>query len=103
MSSTLREVYELHELNIELMDTLLVVGQRLIEYADKHDVPINGRSKLASLIGRAQGLLERIGTPYRRNPVLSDASYQHPKPASSDDKSTEPDQVTLKSNPSWFG
>jgi hypothetical protein len=87
VSSTLRQVYELHELNVELMDTLLLIGKRLIEYADKYQIPIEGRANLASLIGRAQRILEEIGTPYNRNPVVSDAIL-HPKP--SDEDFTEP-------------
>lgn len=87
MSSTLREVYELHELNVELMDTLLLIGKRLIEYTDKYQISIEGRSNLASLIGRAQRILEEIGTPYHRNPVLSDAILQG---KSSDKDFTEP-------------
>jgi hypothetical protein len=99
MISTMREVRELHELNIELMDTLLVIGQRFLAYADRYDIHIEGRENLASLIGRAQHILEQIGRPYLRNPILSDASYHHPKQPASDDKETEPWQVTLKSNP----
>jgi hypothetical protein len=70
--SLMEEIRELHELNVELMDTLLVIGQRLVEYADKNGIVIEHRDSLALLIGRAQRILALIGTPYRRNPILSD-------------------------------
>jgi hypothetical protein len=64
--SIMQEVRELHELNVELMDTLLVIGQRLVEYADEHGIAIEHRDSLALLIGRAQRILALIGAPYRR-------------------------------------
>jgi hypothetical protein len=70
--SIMEEVRELHDLNVELMDTLLVIGQRLIEYADKHGIVIEHRDSLALLIGRAQRILALIGTPYGRNPIISE-------------------------------
>jgi len=86
-SPTLREVRELHELNVELMDTLIVIGQRLIEYADQHNILLERRDNLASLIGRAQRILLEIARPYWRNPVLSDAILQGKR---SDEDLTEP-------------
>jgi len=90
ISATMHEVRELHELNVELMDTLLIIGQRIIECADKHDIPIQNRDSLASLIGRAQRLLEEIGNPYRGQPIISDASYHQNNSDDSDDNLTEP-------------
>ncbi len=45
------------------MDTLLVIGQRLIEYADKNHIPLEGRESLEFLVVRAQRLLEEIVNP----------------------------------------
>jgi hypothetical protein len=72
MTSELEEVRELHELNVELLDTLLVVGQRFIEDIDKYGIKIEGREKLGTLIGKAIRLLERISVPYRGNPIKLD-------------------------------
>jgi hypothetical protein len=69
MTSELEEVRELHELNVELLDTLLVVGQCFIEDIDRYGVKVEGREKLAALIGKAICLLERISMPYRGNPM----------------------------------
>lgn len=63
--SIMQEVRELHELNVELMDTLLVIGQRLVEYADKHGIILEHRDSLALLVGRAQRILDQIGSPYQ--------------------------------------
>lgn len=52
LTSTLDDVRQLHELNVELMETLVVVGQRLIEYIDKHGTKIEGRENLVLLVGR---------------------------------------------------
>lgn len=71
---TMQEVRELHELNVELMDTLLLIGQQLIEHADKHGITIEHRDALASLVGRAQRILASIGNPYRRNPIVRDVT-----------------------------
>ncbi len=67
--SIFSEVRELHELNIDLMETLLVIGQRLIEYADKNQIHLGGLESLELLVARAERLVEEIGTPYRKNPI----------------------------------
>jgi hypothetical protein len=75
-SSELQEVRRLHELNVELMDTLLVIGQRLIRYIDRYGILVEHRDSLALLVGRVQSILLEISRPYNRNPVLSDANLQ---------------------------
>ena len=71
MSSELEEISELHDLNTELLEVLLVLGQRFIEYAGKYRIEIEGRENLATLVNKAICLLERIGTPCRGNPIVS--------------------------------
>lgn len=88
--TSLEEVYSLHELNVQLLDTLLVIGQRFIEYIDKYEIAVEGRENLATLIGRAQRLVEEIGTPYRRNPIISDERYHNDSDHSSDDEVPKP-------------
>lgn len=83
----LAEVKELHDLNIELMDTLLVISRRFFEYCDKHQIPLEGLNSLANLFDRASRLCEEIGTPYHRNAVISDANLQGKR---SDEDLTEP-------------
>ena len=79
MTSILDDVRQLHELNVELMETLVVVGQRFIEYMDKHGIKIEGRENLVLLVGRATSLMEQIAMPYRGNPIKRDVtkSYQN--------------------------
>ena len=69
MTLDLEDVRELHELNVELLEILLVLGQRFIKYMNEYEIRIEGREKLAALIVKAICLLERIGTPYRENPI----------------------------------
>lgn len=72
MSSTLPEVQELHDLNIELMETLVIVGYSFYEYTQKYCIEIEEMDSLGNLLERAGNLLERIGaSPYHGNPVKS--------------------------------
>jgi len=82
------ELQELWTLNVELTDTLILVGRRLTEYIEEYHIEVEGIEGLANLMEKASNLLERIAAePYARNPVVSDA-FIHPKP--SDEDSTAP-------------
>lgn len=85
MQNKMGEVRQLHELNVELIETLIVIGQRFIESIDRYGIEVEGRDTLAVLIGRAQRLVDEIGTSYSRNPVISDASYHEHDSDASDD------------------
>jgi hypothetical protein len=69
LSSTFDELQELHDQNIELLELLIVIGNRFFDYVEKYDMQIDGMESLAALIERAQILLDEIATPYQGNPV----------------------------------
>jgi hypothetical protein len=64
------EFMELYELNVELLETLLLVGQQLLDYAQKHSIPLEGKQRLIFLIGSARKIMEEIAQPYRGNPII---------------------------------
>jgi hypothetical protein len=76
MSHDMSDMQDLHDLVVELMETLVIVGKRFFDYAREHNMNIEGIESLSQLIGRAQHLLETISNPYVSNPIISDASYQ---------------------------
>jgi hypothetical protein len=63
------EVNELYELNVELLETLLVLGCQILDYAEKHGIPLEGKDRLIWLTGNAQRIMEEIAKPYRGSPI----------------------------------
>ncbi len=70
-------IRELHDLNIELMDTLLVISWRFFEYCETHGIRIDGLDSLARLIDRAANLCGEMGEPYRGKPVIASDERYH--------------------------
>lgn len=77
-----QELYEMHRLNIELMDTLILIGFRLMDYCDRYGIDLDRRQSLETLIARAEKLVSEIGTPYCGNPIRhsSDESFHDDDP-----------------------
>jgi len=77
-NDTEQELYEMHRLNVELMDTLILIGFRFMDYCEKHNIAVDGLESLETLIARAEKLVNEIGTPYRGNPIrhLSDENLR---------------------------
>jgi hypothetical protein len=82
MQTEAEELLELHELNVQLMETLVLIGKRFFDYTEKYRIEIDGMAGLSSLIGRAVGILDEIGTPYHAhaNPIISDARSDDKRP-----------------------
>jgi len=79
----------LYELNCELLETIVVITKRFVDYAKKYDMRFCDIESLVNLVGRAQAYLEEIRTPYTKNPVISDA-FIHPKPSDKDYTAPQP-------------
>ena len=88
LSTRIDEVRELHELNVELLDTLILIGKRFFEYTEKYHLEIEGMGSLTSLLARAQHILEQIGSPVRLNAAKSRPVTAIKRPADE----TEPPQ-----------
>lgn len=58
------EQKELQELTIELLDTLLIIGKRFLDYKTKYQMEIEGMDSLTRLFEKAKSLTEEIGWPY---------------------------------------
>ena len=70
---SLNELLRLHQLNLELLETLETAMFWLQDFGKKHDIQIPNRDKINSLITKADNLLAEITTtPYWRS---SDDSY----------------------------
>jgi hypothetical protein len=69
LSATFDEVQELHDQSVELLELLVVIGNRFFDYVEKYDMQIEGMESLCALIGKAEKLLEEIASPYRGNPI----------------------------------
>ena len=68
---SLEEVRELHELNTELMDLLLIIGKRFVQYKEKYHMQIAGMDTLAGLIERAQSIVDQIGADYSQSTLVN--------------------------------
>jgi len=60
---TINELLHLHQLNLELLETLENILFWLQDFEKKSGMSIPNREKLASLIGRTDDLLDEIATP----------------------------------------
>jgi hypothetical protein len=69
MTNDSKEFIELYELNVELLETLLLVGQQLLDYADKYSISLEGKQRLIFLVRSARKTMEEIAQPYRGNPI----------------------------------
>jgi hypothetical protein len=79
-----QEVIEMHGLNIELMDTLALIGNRFMNYCEKHNIAIEELKSLETLIAKAEKLVNEIGTPYYGNPIQSSDESLHKKKSDED-------------------
>jgi hypothetical protein len=61
---------EIEQLNIELLETLSVIGHRFYDYIDEYRIPIRGFDSLLHLLERADATLEQMETPRLRNPII---------------------------------
>jgi len=87
---TANEIRQLHELNMELLETLYAVAQRFFEYANKYEIKVDGLKSLSLLTRKAERLMADMVSPsiLRRNPIRQpDESLQGKKP---DEDFTEP-------------
>jgi len=64
---TYEELLRLHQLNLELLETLELSLLWLKSYTDKYDIPIPKRHIITSLLTKTSNLLNEIGskTPYK--------------------------------------
>ena len=83
----MNDTIQLHALNLELIQTLSLVGHRLIEYTKEYGIKVEGLDALSFLLKKAENLMEQIAHPYQSNPLLSDAILQGKR---SDEDLTEP-------------
>ena len=60
MNELSTELLRMHELNVELLDTLTVLLSQTFDFADKHNIPIEHYDALAALIKRATVLHTEI-------------------------------------------
>jgi hypothetical protein len=72
-----KELDELEELNIELMDTLVAASLGLLKYCRDRQIQVTGLDGLASLIARAGRICEEIGEPYHKNPIVGRKRNEH--------------------------
>jgi hypothetical protein len=70
LSSIMDEVQELHDMNVQLLETLIVIGTRFFEYTKKYEIKIEGMENLSALISKATRLVDEIGIPYRGSPIM---------------------------------
>lgn len=88
--STLGELIRMHELNLELLETLQVTMLWLREYTKKQGIPLPNMTTFDSLVNKAQALLEELreDTPlFPKHRKLSDEFSQK---KASDEDFTEP-------------
>lgn len=83
-TSVLNEALRIHDLCMELLDTLTVTMLWIKDYAEKNHIPLPNKSTTyASLINKAQSLMQEIGTdspPFLQHRKLSDGFSQPKKP-----------------------
>jgi len=63
MTLTQERLIELEELNTELCETLLIATQKVIDFADKHDLVFPERYALGHLLKRAASTLNAMRDP----------------------------------------
>jgi len=59
-SSTFNELVRMHELNQELLETLMVAMQWMREYARKNNIPLLNQDTYFSLLNKAEMLINEI-------------------------------------------
>jgi hypothetical protein len=61
-TATLNELLRMHELNQELLETLVVTMAWVRDYAKKHNLPLPKETSYNSLINKAQTLVEELSS-----------------------------------------
>lgn len=82
-SSTFNELVRMHELNQELLETLMVAMQWIREYARKNNIPLLNQNTFFSLLNKAETLINEImsnSPPFLQRQIPSDESKQPHKP-----------------------
>jgi len=57
---TIEEVKQLRDLNVDLMEALIHIAFYLLEYAQKHNIPLPDEDGLINLIGHVRKLIKEI-------------------------------------------
>jgi hypothetical protein len=91
LTPPLDEEKEMRELTIELLETLLVIGKRFLDYKKEYNLQIEGMDSLTRLTSKAQTIMEQIGWPYNgTNPIKSRCVT-----AKDHDDKSPPDKATV--------
>jgi hypothetical protein len=78
---------ELEETTVDLLETLIIVGQKLLQFADKNRIEFPERETLIHLLIRAKSLVADISLSEPSLRLISDACI-HPKSSDEDYNST---------------